>query len=233
MKKKALSVLLVLTMAVSMAACGASESATGDSSKDSKVTAEQTTAKKEAETTSQETEAATTAASEEAKAEETTAAKEETTAASEETTEAKTEATTEAAPASASEAAESGSEDSSSDENGFYSVCTDIDKQTVESYAANAKETYLQANWVGISEMLMYPADIAGTTVNNADEFLSFMENRAISGDDRAVIEDESCVDMFANSVGVCLGSGQIWIGENPDNPGTLGIISISGVVER
>ena len=42
-------------------------------------------------------------------------------------------------------------------------------------------------------------------------------------------MEAETCQDMFARDQGICLGSGQIWIGENVDDS-KLYVISISGL---
>jgi hypothetical protein len=113
-------------------------------------------------------------------------------------------------------------------------VCTNIDKRTVEEYAASVKTTYLQEDWAGLSNMITYPITMyPDVTVNNADEFLSYMENKTVSSDDRTELENETCINLFANSTGICLGSGQVWIGEDFNNPGKLGIIGINGVVEK
>ena len=206
MRKKKLTGILAVSMIACMTACG-----TKDDTSSSK--AETTT-----EVTTQATEAAT-AATTEAVTEAATAA--EVTGDSVDSSSSENSDGNEAAPA------ESGDSD-------YYVVCTNIDKKTVEEFAASVKDTYLQEDWAGLSKMITYPITIyPDVTVNNADEFLSYMENKTISSEDKSVIEDENCEDLFANSTGICLGSGQIWIGEDFDNPGTLGIIGINGVTDK
>ena len=224
MRKKILTGILAVSMIACMTACG-----TKDGTSSSKPSTEATT----------EAAQATTAASNEAATEAVTEATTEATTAAEVTGESANSGAESSADSSAESSDSSNNENSEaapaeSGDSSYYVVCTNVDKKTVEDYAANAKETYLQQNWVGISEMIIYPITLyPDVTVNNADEFLKYMENKAISGDDRAVLEDESCVDLFANSTGICLGSGQIWIGEDFNNPGKLGIIGLSGVVDR
>lgn len=207
MRKKIFTGILAVSMIACMTACG-----TKDDTSSSK--AEATT-----EATTQATETTTEA----------------TTAVTEAATEAATEATTAAEVTGDSvDSDETEPEANEYGEAGYYVVCTNIDKKTVEEFAASVKETYLQEDWAGLSKMVTYPITMyPDVTVNNADEFLSYMENKTISSEDKSVIEDENCINLFANSTGICLGSGQIWIGEDFYNPGKLGIIGINGVTDK
>jgi hypothetical protein len=166
-------------------------------------------------------------------------AKKTTDATTEATTEATTAAaTTEAAAADTTEAAaeEKAADDSnsgSSDDSDFYVVATNFDKQTVESYAAEVKKAYTESNYTALSQMILYPITMyPDVTCNNAEDFMNYCEGKSIASADLESMEAETCKDMFANSGGICLGDGQVWIGEDV-NTGRLGIINISGMAER
>ena len=165
-------------------------------------------------------------------------AKKTTEATTEATTAATTEATTEAAAADTTEAAaeEKAADDSnsgSSDDSDFYVVATNFDKQTVESYAAEVKKAYTESNYTALSQMILYPITMyPDVTCNNAEDFMNYCEGKSIASADLESMEAETCKDMFANSGGICLGDGQVWIGEDV-NTGKLGIINISGMAER
>ena len=213
MRKKILTGILALSMIACMTACGTKEDASieqcGTKENTSSMKTEQTTTEATTEATTQAAEATTAASSEETPAAESTDNSVET-----------------------SDGNETAVEESG--DSGYYVVCTNIDKRTVEEFAANVKTTYLQEDWSGLSNMITYPITMyPDVTVNNADEFLSYMENKTVSSDDRTELEKETCVNLFANSTGICLGSGQVWIGEDFYNPGKLGIIGINGVVEK
>lgn len=210
MRKKILTGILALSMIACMTACGTKE----DASIEQCGTKENTSSMKTEQTTTEETAAATIEATTAASSEETPAAE-------------STDNSVETSDGNETAVEESG-------DSGYYVVCTNIDKRTVEEFAANVKTTYLQEDWSGLSNMITYPITMyPDVTVNNADEFLSYMENKTVSSDDRTELEKETCVNLFANSTGICLGSGQVWIGEDFNNPGKLGIIGINGVVEK
>ena len=208
MKKRMLTCVIVCLLTLSLVACGKDK-------KDDK-------SKKEAKKTTEATTEATTAATTEATTEATTAAA---------TTEAAATDTTEAAGAETKPAEDSSS--SSSDDSDFYFVATNCDKQTVESYAAEVKKEYTESNYTALSQMILYPITMyPDVTCNNAEDFMNYCEGKSIASADLESMEAETCKDMFANSGGICLGDGQVWIGEDV-NTGKLGIINISGMAER
>lgn len=175
---------------------------------------------KDKETTTSATTEATTAAS-----------VEETTAAVEETTEAVTEATTTASEEETTEKKAEGT-DSTSGTTGddFYKVCTNADKKTVEDFAAKARDAYVNGDWETLSGMILYPIKLAeGVIAEDNYAFMDYMNSKKVTDADKKEMEAETCQDMFARDQGICLGSGQIWIGENVDDS-KLYVISISGL---
>ena len=175
---------------------------------------------KDKETTTAATTEATTAAS-----------VEETTAAAEETTEAVTEAATTASEEETTEKMAEGT-DSTSGTTGddFYKVCTNADKKTVEDFAAKARDAYVNGDWETLSGMILYPIDLAGGfTAEDNYAFMDYMNSKKVTDADKKEMEAETCQDMFARDQGICLGGGQIWIGENVDDS-KLYVISISGL---
>ena len=175
---------------------------------------------KDKETTTAATTEATTAAS-----------VEETTAAAEETTEAVTEAATTASEEETTEKMAEGT-DSTSGTTGddFYKVCTNADKKTVEDFAVKARDAYVNGDWETLSGMILYPIKLAeGVTAEDNYAFMDYMNSKKVTDADKKEMEAETCQDMFARDQGICLGSGQIWIGENVDDS-KLYVISISGL---
>lgn len=115
----------------------------------------------------------------------------------------------------------------------YYVVCTDFDKATVEAYAAQVRETILNQDWETLSGMLDYPISMtADTQVENAEEFLAFLKGKKISTAFLDAVEQESCVDMFANYQGICMQSGEVWIGQVGEEP-ELRVIALNGMVSE
>ena len=161
----------------------------------------------------------------------TAASVEETTAAAEETTEAVTEAATTASEEETTEKKAEGT-DSTSETTGddFYKVCTNADKKTVEDFAAKARDAYVNGDWETLSGMILYPIELAeGVTAEDNYAFMDYMNSKKVTDADKKEMEAETCQDMFARDQGICLGGGQIWIGENVDDS-KLYVISISGL---
>ena len=174
---------------------------------------------KDKETTTAATTEATTAAS-----------VEETTAAAEETTEAVTEATTASEEETTEKKAEGTDSTAGTTGDDFYKVCTNADKKTVEDFAAKARDAYVNGDWETLSGMILYPINLAeGVTAEDNYAFMDYMNSKKVTDADKKEMEAETCQDMFARDQGICLGSGQIWIGENVDDS-KLYVISISGL---
>ena len=174
---------------------------------------------KDKETTTAATTEATTAAS-----------VEETTAAAEETTEAVTEATTASEEETTEKKAEGTDSTAGTTGDDFYKVCTNADKKTVEDFAAKARDAYVNGDWETLSGMILYPINLAeGFTAEDNYAFMDYMNSKKVTDADKKEMEAETCQDMFARDQGICLGSGQIWIGENVDDS-KLYVISISGL---
>ena len=174
---------------------------------------------KDKETTTAATTEATTAAS-----------VEETTAAAEETTEAVTEATTASEEETTEKKAEGTDSTAGTTGDDFYKVCTNADKKTVEDFAAKARDAYVNGDWETLSGMILYPINLAeGVTAEDNYAFMDYMNSKKVTDADKKEMEAETCQDMFARDQGICLGSGQIWIGENVEDS-KLYVISISGL---
>ena len=160
----------------------------------------------------------------------TAASVEETTAAAEETTEAVTEATTASEEETTEKKAEGTDSTAGTTGDDFYKVCTNADKKTVEDFAAKARDAYVNGDWETLSGMILYPINLAeGFTAEDNYAFMDYMNSKKVTDADKKEMEAETCQDMFARDQGICLGSGQIWIGENVDDS-KLYVISISGL---
>lgn len=170
----------------------------------------------------------TTAAASETTTAVTEATTEATTAAPEETT---TEATTAPKEEETTEKDSEGSEETSKTTgDDFYMVATSADKKTVEDFAAKVKDAYVNGDWETLSGMILYPITLPdGATCEDNYAFMDYMNSKKVSDADKKEMEAETCTDMFARDQGICMGSGQIWIGENVEDS-KLYVISISGL---
>ena len=129
-----------------------------------------------------------------------------------------------------SETAQTGSGDED-----HYSFVTAMNATTVEDVCTYVKQVYLDEDWKSIAGMIKYPITINNKTLNNADEFRTYMDGKKIHDSDRKAMEEENVKDMFVNGQGICMGSGQIWLNDPnymTDEEPTLQIIAINGIEE-
>jgi hypothetical protein len=103
---------------------------------------------------------------------------------------------------------------STTDNEDYYSVCTNLSKSEVEAFAKEVKDQILKKDWTGLAEKVSYPITIAGVTYNGSGEFSNADLDAAFDTDFMTAIEEESCTDMFCNYQGIMLGNGQVWISE-------------------
>lgn len=119
----------------------------------------------------------------------------------------------------------------------YYSPVTAMEKSEVERLAAAVREAYLAEDWAAIAGMIRYPINMyPDVKVNNAEEFLAYMDGKTVHESDRAVMEAESCRNMFFNGQGICFGDGEIWMNDihyMTDEPPVLEIVAVSGIVEK
>lgn len=119
----------------------------------------------------------------------------------------------------------------------YYSPVTAMEKSEVERLAAAVREAYLAEDWAAIAGMIRYPINMyPDVKVNNAEEFLAYMDGKTVHESDRTVMEAESCRNMFFNGQGICFGDGEIWMNDihyMTDEPPVLEIVAVSGIVEK
>ena len=96
---------------------------------------------------------------------------------------------------------------------GDYSIATTLDATQVEAYAAQARLLYLNEDWDAIARMIDYPIImVPDVEIKDADAFVAFMADKAISELDMEAMAAENCVGMMSNDQGICLGSGGLWL---------------------
>ena len=116
-----------------------------------------------------------------------------------------------------------------------YSMATAMDKAAVEDICAGIRDAYLSENWEAIANTVSYPITVSGTELKDAESFIAFMNTKTVHASDRAALAEENCHDMFVNGIGICMGSGQIWLCDpaymTEETP-KLEIIGINGIVD-
>ncbi len=119
----------------------------------------------------------------------------------------------------------------------YYDGVTAMDKAAVEAFAADVRRAYLAGDWQTISGLIRYPITLyPQEEIGDPAAFLAYMEGKTVDPSDRAAMEEESCVDMFWNGQGICLGSGQVWLLDPnymEDGEPRLEILALSGIVEE
>jgi hypothetical protein len=116
------------------------------------------------------------------------------------------------------ETSEEGSNDATSekslnsDDVDYYSVSTSKSKQEVEVFAKAVKTSILNDDWLTISKMTAYPITIQGVEYVDAE---SLANTDLVLGEEyKKALEAASCENLFANSQGIMIGDGEVWIGE-------------------
>ena len=96
---------------------------------------------------------------------------------------------------------------------GDYSGVTTMDAAGVEAFAAQARLLYLNEDWDAIAQLIEYPITMApDVEIADADAFVAFMADKAVSESDIEAMTAEPCVGMFCNYEGICLGNGELWL---------------------
>ena len=117
-----------------------------------------------------------------------------------------------------------------------YTGVTALPPEVVEEIARSLKQAYLDEDWSAFVNMIDYPITMyPDVKIEDADAFMDYVQGKHVHESDRAAMEEENCVNMFANGQGICMGSGQIWLNDASymtDEVPELKIIAISGIVE-
>ena len=143
---------------------------------------------------------------------------------SEGTTVAATEVTTEAAEAG-SESAEDKSSDSMTGTD--YSVCSNFDEETVESFAAAVQLAVANEEWADLAELIEYPITIDDIEYNDTESFLKAVDGFGVSHEFKEAILETDTRELFARDIGIMMGNGEIWINDRQDGS-NLGITSLN-----
>ena len=144
-----------------------------------------------------------------------------TTKISEGTTVAATEATTEAG----SESAEDKSSDSMTGTD--YSVCSNFDEETVESFAAAVQLAVANEEWADLAELIEYPITIDDIEYNDTESFLKAVDGFGVAHEFKEAILETDTRELFARDIGIMMGNGEIWINDRQDGS-NLGITSLN-----
>ena len=148
-----------------------------------------------------------------------------TTKISEGTTAASTEAATEKATEAGSESAEDKSSDSMTGTD--YSVCSNFDEETVESFAAAVQLAVANEEWADLAEIIEYPITIDDIEYNDTESFLKAVDGFGVSHEFKEAILETDTRELFARDIGIMMGNGEIWINDRQDGS-NLGITSLN-----
>ena len=148
-----------------------------------------------------------------------------TTKISEGTTAASTEVTTEKATEAGSESAEDKSSDSMTGTD--YSVCSNFDEETVESFAAAVQFAVANEEWADLAELIEYPITIDDIEYNDTESFLKAVDGFGVSHEFKEAILETDTRELFARDIGIMMGNGEIWINDRQDGS-NLGITSLN-----
>lgn len=121
-------------------------------------------------------------------------------------------------------------------EPGPYEGVTVLSAEQVEELAGAVRGAYLDEDWESLSQMIRYPIRVLDTELENPEDFLAFMEDKTVHQQDREAMDQESLQELFFNSEGIRLGSGQVWLadpGYGTKGEPKLEVIALSGIIER
>lgn len=112
----------------------------------------------------------------------------------------------------------------------FYSVCTNYTKAEVELFAETVREMILAKDWESLSELVSYPVSMNGVIYEDRASFLSAPFDTQLNTDAIAVLEKESCTDMFCNYAGIMMGNGEVWMAEVLNEDLTSAGLKVTGL---
>ncbi len=122
---------------------------------------------------------------------------------------------------------------------GDYSGATTMDAAGVEAFAAGARQLYLDGDWDAMAQLIEYPITVApDVEISDAEAFAAFVADKTVSESDMAAMAAESCVGMFCNDQGICLGDGELWLrdiafdGFEQVGEPTLRIVAVNGLAD-
>ena len=152
----------------------------------------------------------------------------ETQAVTESTTTKISESTTAAATEGKSSDADSAEDKSSDSMTGTdYSVCSNFDEETVESFAAAVQLAVANEEWADLAELIEYPITIDDIEYNDTESFLKAVDGFGVSHEFKEAILETDTRELFARDIGIMMGNGEIWINDRQDGS-NLGITSLN-----
>lgn len=107
----------------------------------------------------------------------------------------------------------------------FYRVAADLPAHAVETFAQSVREAILAGDWKSLAQKTQFPALVSGKQVQSQEALIRLFQETPCSEDFLTAIRGESCRSMFCNWQGICLGDGQVWIGQTEDG---LKVITIN-----
>ncbi len=222
-KRILLTTLLSAMFAGTLCSCG-TDSLNGDWKKEKSPTPEAASINIEAETQAV-TESTTTKISEGT----TAAATEATTEASSVDSKTDENKSVETTPDEEKSAGSESAEDKSSDSmtGTDYSVCSNFDEETVESFAAAVQLAVANEEWADLAELIEYPITIDDIEYNDTESFLKAVDGFGVSHEFKEAILETDTRELFARDIGIMMGNGEIWINDRQDGS-NLGITSLN-----
>lgn len=152
----------------------------------------------------------------------------ETQAVTESTTTKISESTTAAATEGKSSDADSAEDNSSDSMTGTdYSVCSNFDEETVESFAAAVQLAVANEEWADLAELIEYPITIDDIEYNDTESFLKAVDGFGVAHEFKEAILETDTRELFARDIGIMMGNGEIWINDRQDGS-NLGITSLN-----
>ena len=152
----------------------------------------------------------------------------ETQAVTESTTTKISEGTTAAATEGKSSDADSAEDNSSDSMTGTdYSVCSNFDEETVESFAAAVQLAVANEEWADLAELIEYPITIDDIEYNDTESFLKAVDGFGVAHEFKEAILETDTRELFARDIGIMMGNGEIWINDRQDGS-NLGITSLN-----
>ena len=94
----------------------------------------------------------------------------------------------------------------------IYRTITTMEKPAVEEIAYNVRKAYINEDWDSLKYLIMYPIRINNTEINNADEFVEYMNGKTLSDEGRRDMEKETCHDIDTSKQCLNLGEDDIWM---------------------
>ncbi len=115
---------------------------------------------------------------------------------------------------------------------GKYYVASNLEDETIESFASVIKELVNKSQWDTLADLAAYPVCVNGKNVASKEDLLKLIDEKGVQESFIEAVKNASADDLSANSQGIMIGDGEVWFTDNATGDGLV-IITLNTFVNE